>query len=217
MRPLLLSAIYLVTLPQAHALSWQDWWVTKNQQAQTLMNAGQFAKAQATFDDPAWKATAAFRAGHYKDAAAGYQTLKSNPDTWYNLGNTMAHARQLESAMKAYDKALAIDPHHQDALHNRKIVEALLKKEKENKKDQNKQQNKQDQEKQEQSKQDQEKQDQGKQDQEKQTKTPEKQPKTQREREQQQTKEQWLHLIPDDPGGLMREKFLRDYLSRQRN
>ena len=36
------------------------------------------------------------------------------------------------------------------------------------------------------------------------------------DREQQQAKEQWLRLIPDDPGGLLREKFLRDYLRMQR-
>ncbi|MFV0821685.1 tetratricopeptide repeat protein [Legionella micdadei] len=35
------------------------------------------------------------------------------------------------------------------------------------------------------------------------------------ELEKQQAKEQWLRLIPDDPGGLMREKFLRDHLRRE--
>ncbi|CEG58914.1 tetratricopeptide repeat protein [Legionella fallonii] len=35
-------------------------------------------------------------------------------------------------------------------------------------------------------------------------------------REKQQAKEQWLRLIPDDPGGLLREKFLRDHLRRER-
>lgn len=33
--------------------------------------------------------------------------------------------------------------------------------------------------------------------------------------EQQQAKAQWLKLIPDDPGGLLREKFLRDHVRRQ--
>ncbi|WP_131764245.1 tetratricopeptide repeat protein [Legionella drozanskii] len=35
------------------------------------------------------------------------------------------------------------------------------------------------------------------------------------ELEKQQAKDQWLKLIPDDPGGLMREKFLRDHLRRE--
>ncbi len=39
---------------------------------------------------------------------------------------------------------------------------------------------------------------------------------SQQDKEKQEAKEQWLRLIPDDPGGLMREKFLRDHLRRQR-
>lgn len=34
-------------------------------------------------------------------------------------------------------------------------------------------------------------------------------------REQQRAKDQWLRLVPDDPGGLLREKFLRDHIRRQ--
>lgn len=35
------------------------------------------------------------------------------------------------------------------------------------------------------------------------------------EREKQQARQQWLRLIPDDPSGLIREKFLRDHIRRQ--
>ncbi|MBA2651554.1 MAG: tetratricopeptide repeat protein [Tatlockia sp.] len=38
---------------------------------------------------------------------------------------------------------------------------------------------------------------------------------TPEEVEKQLAKEQWLRLIPDDPAGLMREKFLRDHLRRE--
>jgi Ca-activated chloride channel family protein len=40
-------------------------------------------------------------------------------------------------------------------------------------------------------------------------------PTTRAEREQQKANEQWLQLIPDDPGGLLREKFKRDHLKKQ--
>lgn len=36
------------------------------------------------------------------------------------------------------------------------------------------------------------------------------------QQEAQQAKEQWLRLIPDNPGGLLREKFLRDHIRRQK-
>ena len=232
MRQLLLAVTLLTLLPQAQAFSWVDLWLTKNQQAQSLMNSGNYATAQETYDDPAWQATAAYRAGNYKDAATRYQSLKNNPDAFYNLGNTLAQGMQLEPAIKAYDKALAMNPNNQDALYNRKLVEELLKKQKhdnkdnkdKDKKDQNKQdqdkpdQDKPDQDKPEQDKPDQDKPDQDKPDQDKpdQDTAAEKNPQSQSEKEKQQAKEQWLRLIPDDPGGLMREKFLRDYLSRHR-
>ncbi len=234
MRQLLLAVILLTLVPQAQAFSWADLWLTKNQQAQSLMKSGDYATAQETYDDPAWQATAAYRSGNYKDAATRYQSLKNNPDAFYNMGNTLAQGMQLEPAIKAYDKALAMNPNNQDALYNRKLVEELLKKEKEkqdnkdnkdkDKKDQNKQeQDKQNQDKPDHDKPDHDKPDHDKPDQDKpdqdkpdQDTAAEKNPQSQSEKEKQQAKEQWLRLIPDDPGGLMREKFLRDYLSRQR-
>jgi Ca-activated chloride channel homolog len=38
---------------------------------------------------------------------------------------------------------------------------------------------------------------------------------SQSQREQQLTQEQWLRLIPDDPGGLLRRKFMIEHLMRQ--
>jgi len=38
---------------------------------------------------------------------------------------------------------------------------------------------------------------------------------TQQQRENQQASQQMLRSIPDDPGGLLRQKFLRDHLRRQ--
>lgn len=40
-------------------------------------------------------------------------------------------------------------------------------------------------------------------------------PMSQEEREQQQAMEQWLRRIPDDPGGLLRRKFQREYQRHQ--
>jgi len=282
MRWLLLIAFSALAQP-LYAWSWQDLWLTKNQQAQAMMNKGQFSKAKEAFERDDWRATAAYRAGEYEQAARLYQSLK-NETAFYNQGNALAHMGQYEQAIKAYNNALAINPNHQDALHNREVVEKLLKqdqnkqeqnkqdqnkqdqnKQEQNKQDQNKQdqnkqdqnkqdqnkqdqnkqdQNKQDQDKQDQDKQDQDKQDQDKQDQDKQdqdkqdkdkqdqdkqdqAKQDKKQEKNKKKnqpdvaqspaaREKQQAKEQWLRLIPDDPGGLMREKFLRDHLRRQR-
>ena len=186
----------VVALP-THAFSWRDLWFTKDQQAQEMVNKGDFKQAKKTFKRNDWRAASAFRAKDYQDAAAIYQSLK-NEEGYYNLANTLAHLGKYKEALAAYDKSLALNPKHQDALYNRKIIEELLKN-----------QNKQNQNKQNQDKQNQDKQNQDKQ------QPPAGDSKSTADREKQQAKQQWLRLIPDDPGGLMREKFLRDHLRRQ--
>ncbi|WP_131775067.1 tetratricopeptide repeat protein [Legionella anisa] len=182
-----------------HAFSWQDLWSTPDQQGRDLMTKNQFKQAKETFTRSDWAAAAAYRAGDYQKAAELYQDLK-NEQGYYNQGNSLAHMGQYEEAIKAYDKALAINSTNQDALYNRKLVEELLKKDKE--KNQNKDQQNKDQ--------------QNKDQQNKKNNQNNNEAQSEAEREKQQAKEQWLRLIPDDPGGLMREKFLRDHLRRER-
>ncbi|AOW53407.1 TPA: tetratricopeptide repeat protein [Legionella pneumophila subsp. pneumophila] len=258
---------------QLKAFSWSDLWFTPNQQAQHLMEKGQFAKAKDLFERNDWAASAAYRAGDYEQAAKLFNELKTEQG-YYNQGNALAHLGKYEEAIRAYDKALAFNPNNQDALYNRQLISELLKKDKEKKKSQNQQdkdqQNKdqQNQDQQNQDKQNKDQQNQDQQNQDKQNKNQQnqdqqnqdkqdknqqnqeqqnqdKQNKDQQNREQQNkaqqnkdqnkkndkqegeiqsesnqekqlAKEQWLRLIPDDPGGLMREKFLRDHLRRER-
>ncbi|HAT2122986.1 TPA: tetratricopeptide repeat protein [Legionella pneumophila] len=241
-RVLTIVAVALIS-NQLKALSWSDLWFTPNQQAQHLMEKGQFAKAKDLFERNDWAASAAYRAGDYEQAAKLFNELKTEQG-YYNQGNALAHLGKYEEAIRAYDKALAFNPNNQDALYNRKLISELLKKDKEKKKSQNQQdkdqQNK-DQQNQDQQNQDKQNKDQQNQDQQNQ----DKQNKDQQNRDQQNkaqqnknqnkkndkqegeiqsesnqekqlAKEQWLRLIPDDPGGLMREKFLRDHLRRER-
>ena len=86
-------------------------------------------------------------------------------------------------------------------------------KDQQNKDQQNKDQQNKDQQNKDQQNKDQQNKDQQNKDQEKKKKAD---VQTESESEKQQAKEQWLKLIPDDPGGLMREKFLRDHLRRER-
>lgn len=231
MKQLLIGSILLLGSLQTNALNWQNLWLNKNQQAQQLMKSGHFPEAEKTFTDPEWQATAAYRSGNYKTAARQFQSMQNKADAYYNQGNALAHNGQLKEAINAYDKALTLSPGNQDALYNRDIVKKLLKKqEQQNKKNHDKpDQNKQDQDTQQSSKPNHNKPDQSKLDQEKQaenqlnqdknelSKPEEKAAKQSKDQENQQEKEQWLRLIPDDPGGLMRAKFKRDYWERHQD
>ncbi len=257
----LFALVFSLFSLQAGAWTWVDLWFTPNQQAQKLMNKGQFAKAKDRFEREDWSAAAAYKAGEYQRAADLYKKMPSEHG-YYNEGNALAHLGQYEKALDAYNKALAINPNNQDARHNHKLVSDLLRKDKEqkqnkdqqnkdqqnkdqqnkdqqnkdqqnkdqqNKDQQNKDQQNKDQQNKDQQNKDQQNKDQQNKDQQNKNESKQQEKKnkknnkkqqvdvqTKEEKEQHQANEQWLRLITDDPGGLLREKFLRDHLRRKR-
>lgn len=125
---LLLPLILLPMLSTtAHASGWRDWWQRPDQQAASALRQGNAAKAQQLAQDPAWRGAAAYRAGDYAAAAQALQQAKG-ADAPYNLGNALAKLGRYQDAIKAYDRALQLDPHNQDAQANRKLVEEAMRK-----------------------------------------------------------------------------------------
>ena len=134
-----LAILILFALPfprSAQALEWQDLWQTRDQQASQAFNAGDHAKAAESFDNPAWKAVAQYKAGQYENAANTLQGQDS-ADAKYNLGNALAKQGQYPQAIIAYDQALKLDPKHEDALYNKELVEKAMKDQQQQKQDKN--------------------------------------------------------------------------------
>jgi len=123
-----LAALLLLVLPlprPAQALEWQDLWQTRDQQASQAFQAGQHAKAAESFDNPAWKAAAQYKAGQYEEAAKTLQAQES-ADAQYNRGNALAKQSQYREAIAAYEQALKLDPTHEDARYNKALVEKAM-------------------------------------------------------------------------------------------
>jgi len=121
----LVALIFIVPMPQpAHAASWADLWLNKDQQAERELEAGNPGDAAALFENPDWQAVADYRAGDYAGSAKGFA---ENDDTrsLYNLANAMALQGELDSAIDTYEQVLEIEPDNEDASYNLELVRSL--------------------------------------------------------------------------------------------
>ncbi len=227
---------------QAHALEWKDLWMTKDQQATEAFESEDHSTAALLFEATDWAGAANYRAANYEAAIASFSAIDT-ADGHYNRGNALALSGNYAESIAAYDMALSLELGHADSLQNKAIIEQLLEQEEaqsgenqegedqENESEQNSE-NESDQDSESSEQQDQESQegDQDQQDQEQQNQPPEEQEgaesnseqntpseTTNEEFEEQQSLEQWLRRIEDDPGELLRRKFRYQYRQRQLN
>lgn len=227
---------------QAQALEWKDLWKTKDQQAAEAYASEEHSTAALLFEATDWQGAANYKAENYEAAVASYSAIDT-VDGHYNRGNALALSGNYAEAIAAYDRTLSLELGHADALQNKAIVEQLLEAEEaengeneegedqESESEQNSE-NESDQDSENSEQQDQESQEgnQDPQDQEQQNQPPEEQEgsesnseqntpseTTNEEFEEQQSLEQWLRRIEDDPGELLRRKFRYQYRQRQLN
>jgi len=127
---LVVLAALLAPFPSpSHAFDWEGLWERADQRAAELFSAGEPAAASGLFEDPRWRAAAQYRAGEFS-ASAKTLTAFEDPEAQYNRGNALARSGQLEEALAAYDKALALDNAHEDARYNRDLVAEQLRRRK---------------------------------------------------------------------------------------
>jgi Ca-activated chloride channel family protein len=237
--------------PGADAFGWEELWQNQNQRGRLQFEQGAHEQAAELFKNPGWKASSHYRAGDY-DEALQYWAEQADESAYYNQGNALAKLGRMDEAVKAYEKALEINPQHQDAGYNKKLLEDLIEQQQQQPKDQQDQQQDQQGSEQQQSQDsgqnqqadgegDQQRSDdsnnqqdsQARRDSDPQTSDTSQQESTQpqdsqadqqasedeqlAEMEQQmseQAADQWLRKIPDDPGGLLRRKFIYQYQNR---
>ena len=244
---LVLPLLLLPMPPEANALGWDDLWMNQDQRGIEAFEQKEYEAASGLFNQTEWKASSAFRAGDYEQALKDWEGLDSER-AHYNRGNALAKLEQYEEAIDAYSKALEMNPGHEDAAHNKKLIEDLMQKQQQQQQqgeqsDQQNQDQDQQQESEESSRRGDDQQNQAEQ-QSSSEQSDEQQLDQQKEGEQQsaeqkeesgseqqqsaqveelanmeqqmseQAAEQWLRKIPDDPGGLLRRKFLYQYRQR---
>lgn len=125
-----LAVIVLAVMIQPHsaqASTWSNLWSRPDQQAYKALQHGDAKTAAKLFKDPQWRSIAQYRAGNYASAASGFGK-QNTPDALYNQGNALARAGKLQAAAQNYRRVLQQQPHDEDAKHNLKLVEDLMKK-----------------------------------------------------------------------------------------
>ena len=232
----------LLPAPAAKAAEWSALWQTPDQRGADAYANEDHAVAAGLFESPGWQGAANYRAENYDAAIAAYSALNT-PDGHYNRGNALALSGNYAEAIAAYDLTLATDPEHEDAIFNKEIVEQLLQQQQSEQgesqegnneseqSDQNSdQQSEQDQENSDQQDQESQEGDENQQQDQQQNEAPEDQENSEsnseqntpsqnsnEEFEEQQSLEQWLRRIEDDPGELLERKFRYQYRQRQLN
>ena len=117
-------AIWL-PVPDAAAFDFADLWARPDQQAARAIERGDTDHAAEVAPDHRWRGTALYRGGRY-DESAGMFAEGDRAEDHYNRGNALARAGDLRGALDAWGEALARDPGHEDAEHNRQVVESLI-------------------------------------------------------------------------------------------
>ncbi len=133
----LIFALLIFILPLPHPVqaasdnswNWSDLWSTQNQQGAKALQQGDAKQAAELFNDPQWKAAAQYRAGEYKQSAELLSNIDT-PQANYNRGNALTKANDIENAIKAYERALELDPDYEDAKYNKKLAEQIQQQQK---------------------------------------------------------------------------------------
>ena len=112
-------------VPDAGAFELADLWARRDQQTARAIERGDTDRAAEIAPDDRWRGTALYRGGRYGESAGAFAGGDDAEDH-YNRGNALARAGDLRAALDAWGEALARDPGHEDAEHNRQVVESLL-------------------------------------------------------------------------------------------
>jgi len=119
-RPLMLIFL-LFQAPTVNALEWKDLWFTPDQQAQQLMDQGEYLQAAEKFTQPLQIGSALFMAGEFERAASVFGRSASAEGS-YNRGNAQVMLGNYDAAIEAYNVALRLRPNWLEAEENLQIV-----------------------------------------------------------------------------------------------
>lgn len=106
--------------------SWRDFFRSTRRKREQLQADGDYDSLAAETGDVAWSAASQYRQGDYESAIESFNAL-AGEEAIYNSATAHAHAGDYKQSIEQYDRLLQLNPQHEDAMHNRAIVEQLRK------------------------------------------------------------------------------------------
>lgn len=120
-----LVALFLVVAVDTHANWFEDLWKNDDQRAYDELQDDNPEAAETLFNDPEWQAVSKYRSGNY-DGAAEMFINEDSIRSQYNLGNSLALSGHIAEAIETYDKVLEQVPDHEDARFNRDLLDQFM-------------------------------------------------------------------------------------------
>ena len=124
LRGLLLS-ILVLPFSSAMAFEWLDLWLTPDQQAQRLLQQGQYAAAAKKYTSAEDAGAALFLAGEFEQSA-GVLGRTTSAVGYYNRGNALIMLGDYAAAIESYQNALLRKPDWIEAQQNLHLAQLRL-------------------------------------------------------------------------------------------
>lgn len=125
-RGLLVAVLYLSFISNAEA----SFFLNDNQEGLKLFKQEQYDKALIKFKDPVWRGISLYKQDKAEEALKEFAKSESDA-TFYNSGVILTKMCEYEKALAAFNKALQINPANSDAKYNKKVLDDLFEKAKE--------------------------------------------------------------------------------------
>lgn len=102
-----------------------DWFFTPDQQGMIAVRDKDYAKAAELFQDPSWRGYVLFKSGQYPEAADHFSRIDT-AEAAFAEGLARTRNREYRPAIAAYERALALEPDFADAEWNLALTKVIL-------------------------------------------------------------------------------------------
>ncbi|SMP28932.1 vWA domain-containing protein [Shimia sagamensis] len=117
--------LWLLQPGQVQAEGWRDWFLTPDQQGWRAFERKDYADAAEAFEDPYMRGVALYRGGQYETAAQEMARLET-ADAAFLQGMAHLKSRGYRDGVRAFERALEMEPEHKGAQQNLPISKAIV-------------------------------------------------------------------------------------------